>query len=65
MPQLVPRHAHIAGYALAFAVTDTLIARTWLATVAWVSDRARALLCRPASGPSSTGQRGPRSSRWA
>jgi threonine/homoserine/homoserine lactone efflux protein len=47
MPQLVPHHAHIAGYALAFAVTDALIAGSWLATVAWVSDRARALLRRP------------------
>jgi threonine/homoserine/homoserine lactone efflux protein len=47
MPQLVPHHAHIAGYALAFAVTDALIAGAWLATVAWVSDRARVLLRRP------------------
>jgi threonine/homoserine/homoserine lactone efflux protein len=47
MPQLVPHHAHIAGYALAFAVTDALIAGAWLATVAWISDRARALLRRP------------------
>jgi threonine/homoserine/homoserine lactone efflux protein len=47
MPQLVPHHAHIAGYALAFAVTDALIAGSWLTTVAWISDRARALLRRP------------------
>lgn len=47
MPQLIPRHAHIAAYALAFAVTDALIAGTWLATVAWISDKARKLLRRP------------------
>jgi threonine/homoserine/homoserine lactone efflux protein len=47
MPQLIPHHAHVAGYALAFAVTDALIAGTWLATVAWISDKGRALLRRP------------------
>src|SRR5215471_13114694 len=33
--------------ALAFAATDALIAGAWLAIVAWLSDRARALLHRP------------------
>ncbi len=47
IPQLLPRHAHIAAYALAFAVTDALIAVTWLVTVAWISDKARVLLRRP------------------
>ena len=47
MPQLIPHHAHIAAYALAFAVTDVLIAGIWLTTVAWISDKARALLRRP------------------
>jgi len=47
MPQLIPHHTHIAAYALAFAVTDALIAGTWLATVAWISDKARMLLRRP------------------
>jgi threonine/homoserine/homoserine lactone efflux protein len=47
MPQFVPHHAHIADYALAFAVTDALIAGAWLATVAWISDKARALLRQP------------------
>lgn len=47
MPQLIPHHAHIAAYALAFAVTDALIAGAWLATVAWISDKARTLLRRP------------------
>jgi threonine/homoserine/homoserine lactone efflux protein len=47
MPQLIPRHTHIAAYALAFAVTDALIAGTWLVTVAWISDKARMLLRRP------------------
>jgi threonine/homoserine/homoserine lactone efflux protein len=47
MPQLIPRHGHVAGYALAFAVTDALIAGTWLLTVAWISDKARTLLRRP------------------
>jgi threonine/homoserine/homoserine lactone efflux protein len=46
MPQLIPRHSHVAGYALAFAVTDAVIAGTWLVTVAWVSDKARTLLRR-------------------
>lgn len=47
MPQLIPRHANVTGYALAFALTDALIAGSWLAIVAWLSDRARALLRRP------------------
>lgn len=47
MPQLIPHHANVTGYALAFAVTDALIAGAWLAIVAWLSDRARALLRRP------------------
>jgi threonine/homoserine/homoserine lactone efflux protein len=47
MPQLIPRHADVTGYALAFAATDALIAGTWLFTVAWLGDRARALLHRP------------------
>ncbi len=47
MPQLLPRHAHVAAYALAFAVTDALIAGTWLVAVAWISDKARGLLRRP------------------
>jgi threonine/homoserine/homoserine lactone efflux protein len=47
LPQLIPRHANVTGYALAFAVTDALIAGSWLAIVAWLSDRARGLLRRP------------------
>jgi threonine/homoserine/homoserine lactone efflux protein len=47
MPQLIPRHADVTCYALAFAATDALIAGAWLATVAWLSDRARGLLHRP------------------
>lgn len=47
MPQLIPGHTHIAAYALAFAITDALIAGTWLITVAWISDKARMLLRRP------------------
>jgi threonine/homoserine/homoserine lactone efflux protein len=47
MPQLIPRHTHVAAYALAFAVTDALIAGTWLVAVAWISDKARMLLRRP------------------
>jgi threonine/homoserine/homoserine lactone efflux protein len=47
MPQFVPRHASVPSYALAFAATDALIAGTWLTIVAWLSDRARALLHRP------------------
>jgi threonine/homoserine/homoserine lactone efflux protein len=47
MPQLIPRHTTVTGYALAFAVTDALIAGSWLAIIAWLSDRARALLRRP------------------
>jgi threonine/homoserine/homoserine lactone efflux protein len=46
-PQLIPHHAHIAAYALAFAATDMPIAGAWLTTVAWISDKARALLRRP------------------
>jgi threonine/homoserine/homoserine lactone efflux protein len=37
----------VTSYALAFTVTDALIAGSWLAIVAWLSDRARALLRRP------------------
>jgi threonine/homoserine/homoserine lactone efflux protein len=47
IPQLVPHHAHVAPYALAFAVTDALIAGAWLTAIAWISGRARALLRRP------------------
>ena len=47
MPQFIPHHANVSGYALAFAATDALIAGAWLATVAWLSDRARALLHCP------------------
>jgi threonine/homoserine/homoserine lactone efflux protein len=47
MPQLIPRHADVTYYALAFAATDALIAGAWLATVAWLGDRARGLLHRP------------------
>ena len=47
MPQLIPRHANVAGYGLAFAVTDAVIAGTWLVTVAWISDKARMLLRPP------------------
>ena len=47
MPQLIPGHTHIAAYALAFAVTDALIAGTWLVTVARISDKACMLLRRP------------------
>ena len=47
MPQLIPHHANVTSYALAFAATDALIAGAWLAIVAWLSDRARALLHRP------------------
>ena len=36
-----------ATYGLAFAVTDAVIAGTWLVTVAWISDKARMLLRRP------------------
>ncbi|MGD0702500.1 MAG: LysE family transporter [Trebonia sp.] len=46
-PRLIPHHAHIAAYALAFAATDVPIAGAWLTTVAWISDKARALLRRP------------------
>lgn len=46
IPQLIPRHANVAGYGLAFAVTDAVIAGTWLVTVAWISDKARTLLRR-------------------
>jgi threonine/homoserine/homoserine lactone efflux protein len=47
MPQLIPRHANVTGYALAFAATDALIAGSWLAIVAWISGKARTLLERP------------------
>ena len=47
MPQLIPHHANVIGYALAFAVTDALIAGSWLAIVAWLSGKARTLLGRP------------------
>jgi threonine/homoserine/homoserine lactone efflux protein len=47
MPQFLPRHAHVAVYAFAFAVTDALIAGAWLAVVAWISDKAGTLLRRP------------------
>lgn len=47
MPTFIPRHAPVTSYTLAFAVTDALIAGTWLAVVAWVSDKARALVRRP------------------
>ena len=47
MPQLIPHHTNVTSYALAFAATDALIAGAWLAIVAWLSDRARALLHRP------------------
>ena len=47
MPQFIPHHANVSGYALAFAATDALIAGAWLATVAWLSDWARALLHWP------------------
>ena len=47
MPQLIPHHAAVTMYALAFAVTDMVIAGAWLAIVAWVSDKAGALLRRP------------------
>jgi threonine/homoserine/homoserine lactone efflux protein len=47
MPQFIPRHAHAASYALAFAATDAIIAAAWLLAVAWISDKARALLRRP------------------
>jgi len=32
---------YVTSYALAFAVTDALIAGSWLAIVAWLSDRVR------------------------
>jgi threonine/homoserine/homoserine lactone efflux protein len=47
MPQFIPHHASTAGYALAFAVTDAVIAGAWLIVVAWISDKARSLLRRP------------------
>lgn len=47
MPQFIPHHAHATSYALAFAATDAVIAGVWLAAVAWISDRARALISRP------------------
>ena len=47
MPQLIPHHAPVTRYALAFAVTDMVIAGTWLTIVAWISDKAGTLLRRP------------------
>jgi threonine/homoserine/homoserine lactone efflux protein len=47
MPQLIPHHASVTMYALAFAVTDMVIAGTWLTIVAWISDKAGTLLRRP------------------
>ena len=47
MPQMIPHHAHVTSYALAFAATDAMIAGAWLAAVAWLADRARSLLSRP------------------
>jgi threonine/homoserine/homoserine lactone efflux protein len=46
MPQFIPHHASAAGYALAFAATDVVIAGSWLAVVAWLSAWARELLRR-------------------
>lgn len=47
MPQFIPHHASVTGYALAFAATDAVIAGAWLAAVAWISGKARTLLARP------------------
>jgi uncharacterized protein DUF899/LysE type translocator len=47
MPQFIPHHASVTGYALAFAATDAVIAAVWLAAVAWISGKARTLLGRP------------------
>jgi threonine/homoserine/homoserine lactone efflux protein len=47
MPQFIPHHAPVTTYALAFAATDAVIAGAWLAAVAWISGKARALLGRP------------------
>jgi threonine/homoserine/homoserine lactone efflux protein len=47
MPQLIPGHAAVSGYALAFAATDAVIAAAWLAALAWVAGKARTLLGRP------------------
>jgi threonine/homoserine/homoserine lactone efflux protein len=47
VPQLIPNHAHVAGYVLAFAATDAVIAAAWLTVIAWISDRARSLLRVP------------------
>ena len=47
MPQLIPHHASVTMYALAFAVTDMVIAGTWLTIVAWISDKAGTLLRQP------------------
>jgi threonine/homoserine/homoserine lactone efflux protein len=47
MPQLIPHHASVTMYALAFAITDMVIAGTWLTIVAWISDKAGTLLRRP------------------
>ena len=65
MPQFIPRHAPVTSYALAFAATDAVIAAAWLATVAWLSDRARALLHRPRVRSAWTGRPRPRWSRSA
>lgn len=43
---LAAHHAAVTGYTLAFAAVDMVIAGTWLATVAWISDRARTVLHR-------------------
>jgi threonine/homoserine/homoserine lactone efflux protein len=47
MPQFIPHHGPVAGYTLAFAATDAVIAGAWLAAVAWISSKARTLLARP------------------
>jgi threonine/homoserine/homoserine lactone efflux protein len=47
MPQFIPHHAPVTGYALAFAATDMVIAGTWLTVLAWISDKAGTLLRRP------------------
>jgi threonine/homoserine/homoserine lactone efflux protein len=47
MPQFIPHGAPVAGFTLAFAATDMVIASAWLLVVAWISDRARSLLRRP------------------
>lgn len=47
MPQFIPHGAPVAGFTLAFAATDMVIAGAWLLIVAWISDRARSLMRRP------------------